>query len=130
LNGGSRCYITSIGTEEHDLYPALPTSSDDNFAQQVKGDRNKRTGLRGMFEIDEIAMVAFPDLMRAYEAKLLDLEQVHGIMETMVSLTEGTLDGGIPELNQRMVLLDPPPDRVQPQELEEWLEEFRRRGVA
>ncbi len=129
LNGGGHCWISSIGTGEYDLYPPLSTSSGAQFAKSVEGDRNERTGVRGIFEIDEITMVAFPDLMRAYEAKILDLDQVHGIMETMVSLTEGTLDGGMPQLNNRMVLLDPPPDRVQPQEVVEWLEEFRRRSM-
>ena len=114
---------------EYDLYPPLPAYSGDQFAQEVEGDRDERTGVRGIFEIDDITMLAFPDLMRAYEAKLIDLDQVHGIMETMVSRTEGTLDGNIPGANNQMVLLDPPPDRVKPQEIVEWLEEFGRRSM-
>lgn len=114
---------------EYYLYPPLPTYSGDKFAEDVEGDRDERTGVRGIFEIDDITMLAFPDLMRAYEAKLLDLDQVHGIMETMVSRTEGTIDGGMPGGNNQMVLFDPPPDRVKPQEIVEWLEEFGRRSM-
>ena len=114
---------------EYDLYPPIPTYSEAQFAHEVEGDADERTGVRGIFEIDDITMLAFPDLMRAYEAKLLDLEQVHGIMETMVSRTEGTLDGNIPGANNQMVLLDPPPDRVKPQEIVEWLDEFGRRSM-
>jgi phage tail sheath protein FI len=113
---------------EYDLYPPIPTYSDDQFAQEVEGDRDERTGVRGIFEIDDITMLAFPDLMRAYEAKLLDLDQVHGIMETMVSRTEGTLDGNIPGANNQMVLLDPPPS-LKPQEIVEWLDEFGRHSM-
>lgn len=114
---------------EYDLYPPLPAYSGERFAEEVEGDSDERTGVRGIFEIDDITMLAFPDLMRAYEAKLLDLEQVHGIMETMVSRTEGTLDGNIPGATNQMVLLDPPPDRVKPQEIVEWLDEFGRRSM-
>jgi phage tail sheath protein FI len=81
-----------------------------------------------MFDIDEITMVAFPDLMRAYEAKLLDLAQVHSIMELMVSMCEGALSGDIPNPLNRMIVLDPPND-LNPQEVVEWLESFNRRSM-
>ena len=66
----------------------------------------------GIFEIDEITMISFPDLMRVYEAGILSLDQVHGVMETMVSMSEGGIDGSMPGPTNRMVVLDPPPDRI------------------
>ena len=44
--------------------PLLPTQ--ENLARYVQGVRDDRSGIQGLFEIDEITMVACPDLMLAY----------------------------------------------------------------
>jgi uncharacterized protein len=113
----------------YELLPPVPNSTPEKFAREVEGERSERTGVLGIFEIDEITMLSFPDLMRAYEANLLDLEQVHGVMETMVSMSEGSSSGGMPGPTNRMVVLDPPPDCVKPQEVVDWLDEFGRRSM-
>jgi phage tail sheath protein FI len=67
--------------------------------------------------------------MKVYEAGLMNLEQVHGVMDMMLSLCEGAAAGDIPNPPNRMVILDPPPDRVKPQDVSRWLtEEFNRRS--
>ncbi len=114
---------------QYELAPPIVPSSPDRFARDVEGVRDDRTGVRGLFEIDEITMVGCPDLMRVYEAGLMTLEQVHGIMELMVSMCEGAASGDIPNPPNRMVVLDPPPDRVKPQEVVEWLNSFNRRSM-
>lgn len=96
------------GNGQYELSPPLVASTVDRFARDVEGLRDERTGVRGIFEIDEITMIACPDLMRAYEANLLDLEQVHGIMEMMISMCEGSANGDVPNPPNRMVVLDPP----------------------
>ncbi|MEO8890590.1 MAG: phage tail sheath subtilisin-like domain-containing protein, partial [Coleofasciculaceae cyanobacterium] len=115
---------------QYDISPAPIIPSPERFPQQVQGVRDDRTGVRGLFEIDEITIVACPDLMRVYEAGLMDIDQVHGIMELMISMCEGAADGDVPNPPNRMIIIDPPPDRVKPQDVSRWLsEEFNRRSV-
>jgi uncharacterized protein len=113
----------------YELLPPVPNSTPEKFAREVEGDQTERTGVLGIFEIDEITMLSFPDLMRAYEANLLNLEQVHGVMETMISMSEGSTSGDMPGPTNRMVVLDPPPDCLKPQDVVDWLDEFGRRSM-
>lgn len=103
--------------------PPRPGEISSNFM----GTREERTGISGLFEVDEIAMLACPDLMLAYEKRLLTLEQVHGVMEGMMSLCEASEDA--PNPPNRMVVLDTPHDKVKPQEVVSWLGEFGRRSM-
>ncbi|KAF3889259.1 MULTISPECIES: phage tail sheath family protein [Nostocales] len=114
---------------QYELAPPIVPSSPDRFMRDVEGVRDDRTGVRGLFEIDEITMISCPDLMRVYEAGLMNLEQVHGIMELMLSMCEGSASGDIPNPPNRMVVFDPPPDRVKPQEVVDWLHNFNRRSM-
>jgi uncharacterized protein len=113
----------------YELLPPVPNSTPEKFAREVEGEQTERTGVLGIFEIDEITMLSFPDLMRAYEGNLLNLEQVHGVMETMISMSEGSTSGDMPGPTNRMVVLDPPPDCVKPQDVVDWLDEFGRRSM-
>ena len=113
----------------YELLPPVPVSTPRKFAREIEGDRGDRTGVMGIFEIDEITMISFPDLMRVYEAGILSLDQVHGIMETMISMSEGGIDSSMPGPTNRMIVLDTPPDRVKPQDVVNWLDEFGRRSM-
>ena len=113
----------------YELVPPIAPSRLDSFSRDLEGVRDDRTGVRGLLEIDEITMLACPDLMRAHEAQLMNIDQVHGVMDLMVSSCEGALDGDIPNPPNRMVVLDPPSDRVKPQEVVEWLGQFNRRSM-
>lgn len=113
----------------YEVSPPPMAPNPQRFPREVHGSRDDRTGIRGLFEVDEVTIVACPDLMRAYEANLMNIDQVHGIMELMVSLCEGAADGDVPNPPNRMVILDAPPDRVKPQEISRWLtEDFNRRS--
>ena len=104
--------------------PVLPTQ--ENLTRYVQGVRDDRSGIQGLFEIDEVTIVACPDLMKAHQVGLLDLEQVHGIMELMVSLCENAA----PNPPNRMVVLDTPYDITKPQEVVRWLnDDFCRRSM-
>lgn len=104
--------------------PVLPTQ--ENLSRYVQGERDERSGIQGLFEIDEVTIIACPDLMRAYQAGVLNQDQVHGIMELMVSLCENSA----PNPPNRMVVLDTPPDRVKPQQVINWLHnDFQRRSM-
>lgn len=118
------------GNGQYEIAPAIVAATVDRFSSDLEGVRDDRTGVRGMFEIDEITMLACPDLMRAYEAQVINLEQVHGIMELMISMCEGSVSGDIPNSPNRMVLIDPPPEFVKPQQVVDWLQnQFNRRSM-
>ncbi|MGA9379939.1 MAG: phage tail sheath family protein, partial [Phormidium sp.] len=89
----------------YELVPPPYISSPDRFARDLQGQSNDRTGTQGLFEIDEVAMIACPDLVRVYQEGLMDLDQVHGVMEMMLSMCENSFPG--PAF--RMAVLDPPP---------------------
>jgi hypothetical protein len=55
----------------------------------------------------------------------MGIEQVHSIMELMISLCENAS----PNPPNRMVVLDTPPDKVKPQQVVQWLSEFNRRSM-
>lgn len=117
-----------------EISPPPVISTPDHFPRDFQGTRNDRTGVQGIFEIDDVAMIACPDLMRVYQDGLLDLDQVHGIMEMMVSMCENSS----PSPPYRMVVLDPPPckgsstavapEQVKPQHVAQWLSAFNRRS--
>lgn len=109
----------------------------ERWYRRMYGSANQRSGVMGLFEIDEIAMVACPDLMLAYQKDLLTLEQVHGVMEMMITGCEKAGPGP----SYRMVVLDPPPvkprrgnqpvlpEQQKPQDVESWLSDsFGRRS--
>jgi phage tail sheath protein FI len=119
------------GNGQYELTPPIVATSPDRFSQNLEGVRDDRTGVRGIFEIDEITMLACPDLMRAYQAGVMNLDQVHGIMELMISMCEGSASGDIPNPPNRMVVLDSPPgpECEKPQQVVEWLNRFNRRSM-
>ncbi len=114
---------------QYELSPPIVAAPVDRFSRDLEGIRDDRTGVRGIFEIDEITMLACPDLMRAYQAQVLNIDQVHGIIELMISMCEGSASGDIPNPPNRMVLIDPPPEHVKPQQVVEWLNRFNRRSM-
>jgi uncharacterized protein len=105
--------------------------------QKVYGSQKGKTGVQGLFEIDEVAMIACPDLMLAFEKGLITLGELHGLMEMMIVGCENSA----PSPPYRMVVFDPPPvkprkgdnpvspDRQTPQDVETWLmDSFGRRS--
>lgn len=90
----------------------------------IYGEPRKRTGVRGLFAIEEVSMVACPDLMLAYQQDYLDEDQVRGIMEVMITGCEDSL----PHPAYRMAVLDPLPDKEDPQDMAEWVQAWGRRS--
>ena len=88
-----------------DGVPARLTT--DEFA----GDTDARSGLAGLEAVDEITMVAAPDLMGAYQQGALSLEDVKAAQLAMISHCEQMAD--------RMAILDPPPD-LTAQQMRTW----------
>jgi uncharacterized protein len=109
----------------------------ERLSRDLHGVQDERKGIQGLFEVDEVAMIACPDLMRAYQSRLLDLDQVHAIMEMMVSQCENSFPGPA----YRMVVLDAPPVKLRrgetpvlpeeqkPQDVAQWLSHYNRRSM-
>ena len=75
------------------------------------GDVADRTGFGGLEAIDEVTMVAVPDLMSAYKSGMVDMETVKAVQLAMIAHCE--------LMGDRMAIIDPPPG-LSPQQVREW----------
>jgi hypothetical protein len=125
------------GNGVYEIAPPPYISPVNNATRDIAGSRNDRKGMQGLFEVDEVAMVAFPDLMLLYQTGILDLDQVHGVIEMMISMCENSFPGP----PYRMAVVDPPPvkpgksndpvppENQKPQDIDAWLTAFNRRSM-
>jgi phage tail sheath protein FI len=81
---------------------------------QFIGDSADRTGFGGLEALDEVNMVAVPDLMAAYQRGLIDLEQVKAVQLGLVAHCE--------LMGDRMAILDPPP-ALNARDIRKWRQE-------
>ncbi len=65
------------------------------------GDSADRTGFGGLEAVDEISMVAVPDLMAAYQNGAIDLEAVKAVQLGLIAHCE--------LMGDRVAVIDPPP---------------------
>lgn len=77
------------------------TASGPLSPDEYVGDPDQRTGLGGLEAIDEVTMVAVPDLMSALERGVLDRESVISVQQALISHCE--------LMGDRIAILDPPP---------------------
>ncbi|MER5434620.1 phage tail sheath subtilisin-like domain-containing protein [Streptomyces sp. NPDC002588] len=84
--------------------PAVPSSSGEAGSAgpaQYLGDSSDRTGFGGLEAVDEISMVAVPDLMAAYQRGAIDLEAVKAVQLGLIAHCE--------LMGDRVAIIDPPP---------------------
>ncbi|GAB2719832.1 phage tail sheath family protein [Kitasatospora kifunensis] len=79
--------------------PVAPASRLD--AAEYVGDASARTGFSGLEAIDEITMVAVPDLMSAFQRGDIDAEGVRTVQLAVMSHCE--------QMGDRIAVLDSPP---------------------
>ncbi|MEU8785753.1 phage tail sheath subtilisin-like domain-containing protein [Streptomyces sp. NPDC048637] len=97
--------------------PAAPAGNgavEQVASGQFIGDSADRTGFGGLEALDEINMVAVPDLMAAYQQGLIDLEQVKAVQLGLVAHCE--------LMGDRMAILDPPPS-LNARDIRKWRQE-------
>jgi phage tail sheath protein FI len=75
------------------------------------GNSADRTGFGGLEAIDEVTMVAAPDLMSLYQRGAIDLEGVQAVQSAMISHSE--------LMGDRVAILDAPPG-LNAQQVKEW----------
>ncbi|MFF8991535.1 phage tail sheath family protein [Streptomyces sp. NPDC014983] len=83
--------------------PAVPASGEVSRLDPAEyvGDSAARTGFGGLEAIDEITMVAVPDLMGAYQRGDIDAEGVRTVQLAVISHCE--------QMGDRVAVLDTPP---------------------
>jgi len=80
-------------------------------ATEYVGDATARTGFAGLESIDEITILAAPDLMSAHQQGAIDAEGVKTAQLAIISHCE--------QMGDRVAVLDPPPD-LSPQQIRTW----------
>ncbi|WP_030197597.1 phage tail sheath subtilisin-like domain-containing protein [Streptomyces sp. NRRL S-87] len=88
--------------------PATPTGL---APADYVGSADDRTGFGGLEAIDEITMLAVPDLMSAYQQGALDADGVKAVQLAMIAHCE--------LMGNRVAIIDPLPD-LTPQRVKEW----------
>ncbi|MCL6302582.1 phage tail sheath family protein [Streptomyces kronopolitis] len=83
----------------------------DGVVAHYVGDVSRRSGLSGLEAIDEVTMVAAPDLMAAYQRGDLSREQAKAVQMAMINHCEN--------MANRMAIIDPLPD-LSPAEVHDW----------
>jgi len=75
------------------------------------GDSADRTGFGGLEAIDQVTMLAVPDLMAVYQKGTIDLEGVQAVQQAMIAHCE--------LMGDRVAILDAPPG-LNAQQVREW----------
>jgi uncharacterized protein len=96
-----------LGTSGGGESAGVPDIRPDDYI----GDVAERTGFGGLEAIDEVTMVACPDLMSVYQAGKLDSDGIKAVQTAMISHCE--------EMGDRVAILDPPPG-LNAQQIKEW----------
>jgi hypothetical protein len=85
------------------------------------GDVSARSGMAGLESLDDVTMIALPDLMAAYEGGQIDLDGVRTVQQALIEHCEGMKD--------RMAILDAPKG-LNAQQVREWVREKARFNSA
>jgi Bacteriophage tail sheath protein len=94
--------------------PATGSAPAVLSADAYVGDPDQRTGFGGLEAVEEVTMVAAPDLMSAYERGALDRETVIAVQQGLITHCEA--------MGDRIAILDPPPG-LSPQQIRAWRQE-------
>jgi phage tail sheath protein FI len=80
-------------------------------SQEFQGDVSDRSGVEGLEVLDDVTMVAVPDLMTKIPGQELNLDTVKAVQTAMIAHCE--------RLGDRVAVLDAPPN-MSPQEIKKW----------
>jgi hypothetical protein len=78
-----------------------PVPAGEPGSAEYIGDSADRTGFGGLEAIDEITMVAVPDLMAAFQRGAIDDEAVRAVQLALIAHCE--------QMGDRVAIIDPPP---------------------
>ncbi len=90
---------------------AAPRSPSRVTPDDYVGNSADRTGFAGLEAVDEVTMLAVPDLMAVYQQGMIDLEGVQAVQLAMIAHCE--------LMGDRVAILDAPPG-LNAQQVKEW----------
>ncbi|HCX84602.1 MAG TPA: phage tail protein [Micrococcales bacterium] len=113
LTSGSALMKPDKGVTELLVAPEAPPapSADEVTAADYIGDAAERTGFSGLEAIDDVTMVAVPDLVAALEQGAIDRETFKAVQLAIIAHCE--------LMGDRMAILDPPPG-LNAQQIKDW----------
>jgi hypothetical protein len=79
--------------------------------KDFQGDVAAREGIEGLEAVDDVTMIAVPDLMRAYQDGLLTMEGVIAVQKGLLAHCT--------RMGDRVAILDTPPG-LSPQDVDDW----------
>lgn len=79
--------------------------------RDYQGSADERKGIAGLEPLDDVTMIAVPDLMSSFQKGEIDLKGVVGVQEAVVSYCEN--------IKYAFAILDSPPGMT-PQKIKEW----------
>lgn len=88
-----------------------PPTTNALSADDYVGDAADRTGFSGLEAVDEVTMVAVPDLIAAYEQGAVDGETLKAVQLALIAHCE--------LMGDRVAIIDPPPG-LNAQQIKEW----------
>ncbi|WBO68397.1 phage tail sheath family protein [Streptomyces camelliae] len=114
--GQTRPASQTVAVPDAPAAPAVPGPGAANRLDPAEyvGDAAARTGFAGLEAIDEITMVAVPDLMGAYQRGDIDAEGVRTVQLAVISHCE--------QMGDRVAVLDTPPG-LTAQQVRHWRNE-------
>jgi phage tail sheath protein FI len=80
-------------------------------APEFAGDASRRQGIGGLEALDDVTMVAVPDLMSAFQRGQIDLGGIKAVQTALLNHCE--------HMKYRFAILDAPPD-LSPQQVTDW----------
>ncbi|WP_042385281.1 phage tail sheath subtilisin-like domain-containing protein [Streptacidiphilus melanogenes] len=94
--------------------PAPVSDGEQVGVREYVGDSADRTGFGGLEAVDEVSMVAVPDLMAAYQRGAIDLESVKAVQLALIAHCE--------LMGDRLAIIDPPPS-LNARQIQVWRQE-------
>ncbi|MEV6415992.1 phage tail sheath family protein [Kribbella sp. NPDC051718] len=103
--------LEPVANGKKQLVAPAPAAVEGVGADDYVGDVAQRTGFSGLEAIEDVTIVAVPDLMSAYQQGAIDLETVHSVQQAVITHCE--------LMGNRMAVLDPPP-ALNAQQIKDW----------
>lgn len=91
--------------------PEATVGTESSAVSRYVGDVAKRSGFAGLEAVDEVTILAAPDLMSAYQRGMIDREQVKAVQLAMIDHCE--------RMANRVAVIDPLPN-MSPAEVHYW----------
>jgi phage tail sheath protein FI len=103
--------LEPVANGKKQLVAPAPAAVEGVGADDYVGDVAQRTGFSGLEAIEDVTIVAVPDLMSAYQQGAIDLETVHSVQHAVITHCE--------LMGNRMAIIDPPP-ALNAQQVKDW----------